>query len=162
MYKTHSLINITSPSNTQKRDLINIVIYGGIKGRILFTKGHLKLKSCSLPNLAEINYEFRQELFDENIKKAVGSLDYIAIENLLQPPTILLKDELLRDIISTMIDKGFNQKGKKDAILVFRVLVQNIPKNKYPIMTAEIVKLLDYSMNKNGKTAFWPLKFYRS
>ena len=112
MYKTHSLINITSPSNTQKRDLINIVIYGGIKGRILFTKGHLKLKSCSLPNLAEINHEFRQELFDENIKKAVGSLDYIAIENLLQPPTILLKDELLRDIISTII-KALTKKEKR-------------------------------------------------
>jgi hypothetical protein len=45
------------------------------------------------------------------------------------------------------------------AILVFRVLVQNIPKNKYPIITAEIVKLLDYSMNKNTKKTFWPLKF---
>jgi hypothetical protein len=89
------------------------VIYGTIKGRILYTKGHLKLKSCSLPNLAEVNHELRQELFDENVKKAVVNLDYIAIENTLQPPTILLKDELLKDIISTIIDKGFNQKGKK-------------------------------------------------
>jgi hypothetical protein len=87
------------------------VIYGGIKGRILFTKGHLKLKSCSLPNLAEINHEFRQELFDEKVKKAVGNLQYIAIENLLQPPTILLKDELLRDIISTII-KALTKKEK--------------------------------------------------